>query len=107
MRTLNLPFEDAEYELLEKLKREGESWHDCFVRVANRIALEDEAGKYIEVTAVRRRSYVTRKAVEQRATSQKTEPITESDPEARLSSSQIFRILGIDHVGRPIVSWGQ
>ena len=55
MRTLNLPFEDAEYAILEKLKRDGESWHDCFVRVAKRIALEDEAGKHIEVTAVRKK----------------------------------------------------
>ena len=28
-------------------------------------------------------------------------------PLPREASSQIFRILGIDHVGRPIVSWGQ
>jgi hypothetical protein len=45
MRTLNLPFEDAEYATLEKLKRDGESWHDCFVRVANRVVAQDEAAK--------------------------------------------------------------
>jgi hypothetical protein len=52
MRTLNLPFEDAEYATLEKLKREGESWHDCFVRIANRVTLEDQAAKIIKVTGV-------------------------------------------------------
>jgi hypothetical protein len=55
MKSINETFSDQEFSALKERKGER-SWHDYIVYLSNRVALQDEAAKHIEVTQVKKKA---------------------------------------------------